>query len=149
MKNVIALTIATGTLLLAGCSTTPHAKIYKQTYSSFDLPSEHPAQPKESHLNYDLQAVPLEEVLKIYGQVSGRTVVAGQLPKMTINLHNAKELSRIETLQMLDTVLAQNHIAMVLSETTQSKPCPQRRFTARARPTSHCLGARCSNRVPS
>jgi type II secretory pathway component GspD/PulD (secretin) len=54
------------------------------------------------------------QVLKIYEEVSGRTVLSGQVPDVRIAFRTAAPLNRIEALQMLDTVLAQNHIAMVL-----------------------------------
>jgi type II secretory pathway component GspD/PulD (secretin) len=124
MKSTIAVTIAASALVLAGCCTTPQAKTWKQTYSSFDLPSEHPAKDGASRFSYNSQDVPLDQVLKIYEQLSERAVIAGQLPDIRINLRTARPLSRIEALQMLDTVLAQNHIAMVLSGDNAVKAVP-------------------------
>ena len=124
MKNIIALVIAVSALaLVAGCAP-PQAKAWKQTYSSFDLPSDHPAEGLASRVSYDSQGVPLEEVMKLYETVSGRTVIVGQLPTNRISFRSATPLNRIEALQMLDTVLAQAHIAMVLSGDKMVKAVP-------------------------
>jgi len=53
MKNIIALAIAASTLVLAGCCTTPQAKTWKQSYSSFDLASEHPAKDRARRFSYN------------------------------------------------------------------------------------------------
>jgi type II secretory pathway component GspD/PulD (secretin) len=124
MKNIIGLVIAVSALaLVAGCAP-PQAKAWKQTYSSFDLPSEHPAEGIASRLSYNSQGVPLEEVMKLYETLSGRTVIVGQLSTNRINFRSATPLNRIEALQMLDTVLAQAHIAMVLSGDKMVKAVP-------------------------
>ncbi|HAO79397.1 MAG TPA: hypothetical protein DCQ92_10560 [Verrucomicrobia subdivision 3 bacterium] len=103
------------TLVLVGCSTTSPSKPLKRTYSSFDLPSEHTKQDTLSAGCINFQGVPLEQVLQVYAASSGRTVLRGSLPDARISLRSASPLSCIQLLQMLDTVLAQNGIAMVLS----------------------------------
>lgn len=123
-RSTQPLSIAICTLVLAGCSVLPITKAKKQTYSSFDLPSEHRAEDLTRHVSYKLQAVPVAQVLKIYGDVSGRTVIAGSLPDATISLTNPQPLNRIEFLQLLDSVLAQNHIAMVLAGDNAVKAVP-------------------------
>ncbi len=115
MKKPFSILIAGYGLFLAGCCTTPEAKKMKETYSSFDQPSEHPAKDQATRLTYEAQGLPLADVFKIYEQVSGRTVIAGQLPNPPITFRSAAPLTRVEALQMLDTVLAQHQIAMVLS----------------------------------
>ncbi|HWH69609.1 MAG TPA: hypothetical protein VNT26_09505 [Candidatus Sulfotelmatobacter sp.] len=124
MKSPIALAIAVSTLVLDGCCATPQATAWKQAYSSFDLLSEHSVKENASPFSYNSQGVPLEKVLKIYEKLSGRTVIAGQLPDARFNLRSATPLSRIEALQMLDTVLAQNHITMVLAGDRAVKAVP-------------------------
>lgn len=123
-RSTQRISIALCTLVLTGCSTLPLIKAKKQTYSSFDLPSEHRAEELTRHVSYKLEAVPVAQVLKIYGDVSGRTVLAGSLPDATISLSNPKPLNRIEFLQLLDSILAQNHIAMVLSGDNAVKAVP-------------------------
>lgn len=134
MKNIIALTIAASVLVLAGCCRTPQAKTWKETYSSFDLASEHPARDRARQFSYNTNGVPLDEVLRIYEELSGRTVIAGQLPDTKIDLRAAAPLSRIEALQMLDSVLAQNHIAMVLSGDKAVKAVPAEKASSESPP---------------
>lgn len=50
-----------------------------------------------------------------YQELSGRTVIRGQLPEARINLRTKTPLNRIQLLQVLDSVLAENGIVMVLS----------------------------------
>ena len=134
MKSPIALTIAASALVLAGCCTTPQAKTWKQTYSSFDLASEHPAKDRARQFSYNTNGVPLDEVLRIYEELSGRAVIAGQLPDTKIDLRAGAPLSRIEALQMLDSVLAQNHIAMVLSGDKAVKAVPAEKASSESPP---------------
>ena len=57
----------------------------------------------------------LEQVLNLYQELSARTVIRGtNLPPVKISLHNQTPLTRVETLQLLDTALVQNGITMVL-----------------------------------
>ena len=73
------------------------------------------------------QGVSLAQVLDIYQALAGRTVIHGALPAVQITLHTQTPFSRIETLQLLDTVLAQNGIAMVLAgdKTVKAVPAAQ------------------------
>ena len=115
MKGLVTSLLAAGLLVLAGGCATPPAKVVKQTYSSFDLPAEHPGSEAMPAGSINFQGVPADDVLKIYAELSKRTVLRGSLPDAKINLRTTTPLNRIEMLQMLDTVLAQNGIAMVLS----------------------------------
>lgn len=134
MKHAIALAIAAGSLILAGCCTTPQRTAWKQTYSSFDLPSEHSAKDSGSPCTYDFQGLPLNDVLKVYEQVSARTVIAGPLPDVRITLRSAGPLNRIEALQLLDTALAQNGITMVLSGDKAVKAVPSAKASSESPP---------------
>ena len=129
---VLPLAVCAG-LLTGGCATTP-AKPLKETYSSFDLPSEHAPETKAGAGCIDFQGVQLEQVLTIYQTLSGRTVIHGPLPAVNIVLHTQTPLSRIETLQMFDTVLAQNGIAMVLSGDKAVKAVPAAQAIAESPP---------------
>jgi general secretion pathway protein D len=115
MRMLIAFVTAASTLFLAGGCTTPPAKNSKQTFSSFDLPSEHAAKDMVAPVSIDFQGVPVAAVLKTYQEVSGRTVVHGPLAEVVISLRSQTPLNRIQALQMLDTALAQHGITMVLS----------------------------------
>src|SRR5690349_17698673 len=56
----------------------------------------------------------LAQVLDIYRDLSYRTIIrATSLPSVKINLQSQTPLTRLETLQALDTVLAQNGIVMI------------------------------------
>ena len=56
----------------------------------------------------------LAQVLDIYRELSGRTVVrSSSLPSAKITLKSETPLTRVEALQALDTVLAQNGIVMI------------------------------------
>ncbi len=111
-------------VLKATAKTAANTDQIKQTFSSFDLPSEHNAENLQASGNINLQGVPAAEVLKLYGTLSGRTVISGPLPAATISLRSSAPLNRIQMLQMLDTVLAQNGIAMVLSGDDAVKAVP-------------------------
>ena len=62
--------------------------------------------------------------MKLYENLSGRTVIVGAVSTKMISFRSATPLNRIEALQMLDTVLAQAHIAMVLSGDKMVKAVP-------------------------
>jgi hypothetical protein len=94
----------------------------RRTYSSFDLPATADQTMPSGMINF--QNVPLEQLLKIYGALSGRTAVHGNLPTLSITIRSATPLNRIETLQLFDTVLAQNGIAVVLSGDKAVKAVP-------------------------
>ena len=134
VNKILVLLLAAGTGFLAGgCATTP-AKPLKQTYSSFDLPSEHVPADKITAGVIDFQGVSLDEVLKIYERLSNRTVIRGRLPSANISVRNQTPLSRVETLQMLDSVLAQNGVAMVLSGDNVVKAVPAAQAIAESPP---------------
>jgi type II secretory pathway component GspD/PulD (secretin) len=124
MKTTVALSLAVCLFLLVGCSRSHPAREYKTTYSSFDLPEEHPADTAVSSGAINFQNTPVDQVLEIYQKLSGRTVIRGPLPNATINLSSQTPFTRIQALQMLDTVLAENGIVMVLSGDTAVKAVP-------------------------
>ena len=67
----------------------------------------------------------LDQVLNLYQEVSGRTVIRNpSLPTVKISLHNQKPLTRVETLQLLDTTLEQNGVTMVLAGDASVKAVP-------------------------
>jgi type II secretory pathway component GspD/PulD (secretin) len=123
MKFILAIFI-TGAVLLSGCTTSHPAKGFKPTYSSFDQPSDHPREEPAPKGTINFQGVEVEQVLKIYGAVSGRTVIHGTLPSVKITLENTAPVNRVEMLQLFDTVLAQNGIVMVLAGDNTVKTVP-------------------------
>jgi len=130
MKNFPALLFAIGILFLAvGCAT-PSTTSYKPTYSSFDQLADHPAQTAMATGCINFQAVPLEQVLEIYSAMSGRTLIRGPLPDVKLSLRTQTPLTKVQTLQTLDSVLAQNGIAMVLSGDRAVKAVPASQATS-------------------
>ena len=110
---------------IAGCCTNPPAPAQKTTFSSFDVPTRSTAQPEFASGLINLQNADLEQVLTLYQEISGRTVIRGALPRPAITVRNQTPLTRVQALQLLDTVLAQYGIAMVLAGETAVKAVPQ------------------------
>ena len=87
----------------------------KHTFSSFDPPNGAAAAMQFDTGMLKLADADLDPVLNLYQEVSARTVIRGShLPSVKISLHNQAPLTRAGTLQLLDTVLAQNGVTMVL-----------------------------------
>jgi type II secretory pathway component GspD/PulD (secretin) len=87
----------------------------KHTFSSFDPPRGAAAALQFDTGMLKLADADLEQVLNLYQEVSARTVIRGlRLPPVKITLRNQTPLTRVETLQLLDTTLVQNGITMVL-----------------------------------
>lgn len=94
-----------------GRSSGPH----KNTFSSFDPPRGAAAARQFDTGMLNLTDADLEQVLSLYQSVSARTLIRDpKLPTVKISLHNQTPLTRVETLQLLDTALVQNGITMVL-----------------------------------
>jgi general secretion pathway protein D len=119
---------------LTACCTNPPASAQKRTFSSFDIPARGAGKEVTAAGTFDFQNADLEQVLAIYQELSGRTVIRGPLPRPTITVRNQTPLTRIQALQLLDTVLAQNGIAMVLAGETAVKAVPQSMAAAEAPP---------------
>jgi general secretion pathway protein D len=126
-KRPLAL-VALLCLGMAGCAThcTNHSENSKpQAFSSFDVPSGRPAQREFLAGSLNFQNAELTQVLAIYQEISKRTVIRpATLPTSTISLRNQAPLSRVEALQLMDTALAANGIAMVLAGDTAVKAVP-------------------------
>jgi general secretion pathway protein D len=134
MKPLLTVEITRRTLLtmasllclaLAACCTSPPAGTQKKTFSSFDLPARGAGKAQLAVGSIDLQNAELEQVLALYQELSGRTVIRGPLPRPTITVRNQTPLNRIQALQLLDTVLSVNGIVMVLAGDTAVKAVPQ------------------------
>ncbi len=100
------------------------ASLSKRTYSSFSQPADFPDESAMPAGTFNLKGAQLEQVLSLYEMLSGRSAIRGALPKVQINLRSLRAMSRSETLQMFDTALAQNGIAMVLSGYNAVKAVP-------------------------
>ncbi len=118
------------TLGLAGCCTTPStgsaAKTQPRTYSSFDVANSRGTHDELQVGSLNFQNTDLAQVLAIYQEISGRTVIRpATLPAPAISVRNQTPLSKVQALQLLDTVLAQNGIAMVLAGDSAVKAVPE------------------------
>jgi len=113
---------------ITGCathSTTHPERSHPQTFSSFDVSGGRPAEREILLGNLNFQKAELTQVLAIYQEISKRTVIRPTtLPAPTISLRNQTPLTRVEALQLMDTVLAANGIAMVLAGDTAVKAVP-------------------------
>jgi general secretion pathway protein D len=150
MKTVIRIELARfaapmtqlGSLTLAGllcvglaaCSTSPPASAQKRTWSSFDIPTTRAGQQETAAGMIDFQNADVLQVLAIYQELSGRTVIRGPLPRVTISVRNQTPLTRVQALQLLDTALAANGIAMVLAGDTAVKAVPAAQAITEAPP---------------
>ena len=113
--------------LFAGCSTSkPHLpQTPKTTFSSFDQPVAGEVEKRHGAKEINFRGVSLQDFLVVYQEVSGRTVLSSAaLPSPSISLLNQSPVTRTEVLQLFDTVLAQNNIAMVLSGEKAVKVVP-------------------------
>jgi type II secretory pathway component GspD/PulD (secretin) len=134
MNKFIAVLFAAGAWGLASGCVAPQAAGYKPTFSSFDLPADHPPQTLMASGTMNFQGVPVDEVLQIYEKLSGRTIIRGRLPDGRITLSMRTPLSRVQALQLLDTALAQNGIAMVLSGANAVKAVPANQVASESPP---------------
>jgi type II secretory pathway component GspD/PulD (secretin) len=99
----------------------------KNTFSSFDPPRGSAAAVQFDTGALKLADADLEQVLNLYQEVSARTVLrATNLPQVKISLRNQTPLTRVETLQLLDTALEQNGVTMVLVGDASVKAVPNR-----------------------
>jgi general secretion pathway protein D len=106
-----------------------------RTLSSFDVEAPQAGTNDLPLGTLNFQNSDLAQVLAIYQEISGRTVVRpATLPSPTISVRNQTELTRVQALQLLDTVLAQNGIAMVLSGDTAVKAVPEARASSESPP---------------
>jgi type II secretory pathway component GspD/PulD (secretin) len=94
-----------------------------RTLSSFDPPvAGEKVTPAKA---IKLENAELAQVLSLYAEVSGRSVIRGaNLPDVKITFSNQTPMSAVEVLQALDTVLAAEGIAMVFLGTQYVKAVP-------------------------
>lgn len=133
MKHIGALLMAGLLVWAGGCATGP-TRHFKATYSSFDQPTDHPANSDTPQGQIHFAGVPVAAVLKVYGTVSERTVVHGALPDASIDLQTDKPVDRVETLRLLDTVLAAHGITMVLAGDDIVKAVPTGKMSGEPAP---------------
>ena len=134
MKAILSILFVASVIFFAGCTTVSPVNPHKLTYSSFDLPSEHSGTNVMANGCINFQNADLSQVLEIYGAISCRNVLREPLPSAQINFRTVTPLNRMEVLQALDTVLAQNGIAMVLSGDKAVKAVPASQATSERPP---------------
>jgi general secretion pathway protein D len=123
---------------LASCSTThgsnSAAKNKPHTLSSFDVEAR-AGEDRVPPGALNFENTDLKQVLAIYQELSGRTVIRpATLPSPAISIRNQTTVSRVQALQLLDTVLAQNGIAMVLDGDLAVKAVPEARAASESPP---------------
>lgn len=99
----------------------------EETYSSVDRPG---AGGKAGEMFppglLKFEDADLAQVLNTYRELSGRSIVRSTaLPQAKINFETTSSLTRIEALQALDSVLAQNGIVMIPQGTKFVKAVPR------------------------
>ena len=93
------------------------------TLSSFDVSRRNETSMPPGSVRFE--AVDLAQVLKLYQEVAGRSVIRSpNVPDIKVTFENATPLTRVELLQALDNVLAANNIAMVYLGTQYVKAVP-------------------------
>jgi hypothetical protein len=121
---------------LVSCDTARQAGAHNNTFSSFDPPKGPAAALQFEAGMLKLADADSEQVLRLYQEVSARTIVHGtNLPQVKISLHNQTPLTRVETLQLLDTALMQNGITMVLVGDATVKAVPNQEAGSEVPPT--------------
>ena len=63
--------------------------------------------------NYNFQGVDVNQVLDVYADLVGRTLLRAGLPQASIVLHTETLLTRTEAIQALQAVLALNGISLI------------------------------------
>lgn len=98
----------------------------RNTLSSFDVPHGSNAVRNIPKGTIRWQETDITQVLDFYQELSQRTVIRS--PQVTANIkisfHNEQPLNRIETLRLLDTVLAQQGVAMIYQGDDMVKAVP-------------------------
>jgi type II secretory pathway component GspD/PulD (secretin) len=106
-----------------------------RTYSSLDRPEARSHQEVLAKGSLRFEEADVLQVLKLYQELSGRTVIrAGALPVAKISLQNETPFTRLEVLQALDTVLAENGITMILLGSKFVKAVPSAQAPSEAAP---------------
>jgi len=132
MKSAALLLLLAALLGWTGCtSPASAAKHYKQSYSSFDQPSDHATNGVTPAGGGVIPAgcinflgADVSQVLEIYAKVANRTLLCGRLPGVQIVCKNNKPMNAVELLQMFDTVLAANGVVIIYSGENSIKAVP-------------------------
>jgi type II secretory pathway component GspD/PulD (secretin) len=125
MKTLISL--AALALTLTACTTTPAPRVpQRNTFSSFDVPRGTNTVGVIPAGMIRWQDIDVVEVLKFYQDLSRRSVLRSPtvLLNTRITFRNEQPLSVINTLRVLDTLLAQQGIAMVYQGDDAVKAVP-------------------------
>ena len=86
---------------------------------------------KQADLEYHLLSTPLDQVITIYADLVGRTILRSSsgpamVPKdALITLDTQSRLTRTEAIEALETVLGMNGITIVPIETNSTKSSPK------------------------
>jgi general secretion pathway protein D len=132
MKKLLFPIFLSALALASGCrsvsespavASTPVIPARPATLSSFDVNAKSQTIPAQMII---FQQADLQQVLDLYRELSGRSlIVSPQVPTQAkITFRNASALSTIEALQALDTVFAEQGVAMVYLGSQYVKAVP-------------------------
>ncbi|MCI0350338.1 MAG: hypothetical protein L0Z53_13015 [Acidobacteriales bacterium] len=129
MKTAVISALAAA-ICAAGCSKSPQDKwalpesSTTPTFSSLDKPSAKNQKMLPAG-TINLQDADTETVLKLYQNISGRTVIrSATLPSAKVTLQTENPINVLKALQLLDTALAQNQITMIPQGSDMVKAVP-------------------------
>jgi len=125
MKLILTCTLLCG--LLVGCSTSKPtlASVPKKTFCSFDQPVKGVTEQIYGAGAINFKAVSTEMMLNIYADTAGKNVIHGSsLPNPSLTFRNQTPITRVEALQLLDSVFAENGLAIVLAGEKSIKVVP-------------------------
>ncbi|HTD65702.1 MAG TPA: hypothetical protein VK846_04115 [Candidatus Limnocylindria bacterium] len=111
MKTKLLAGVLLLLVVIPACTRNSESHSGPRTFSSFDTSS---GTNLPAHTMRFVE-VDLAQVLSIYQELSGRSIIRSPMLPMTtkITFDNATSLTRVEALQALDTILAANNVVMV------------------------------------
>ena len=68
---------------------------------------------QDTLLALNFKEAPLDQLLSLYGELTGKTIIKAPAVTAVISLRSQNKLTKAEALQAMDTVLAMNNISMV------------------------------------
>ena len=106
-------------------------------------PVEKPSAPAEvPAYSYNFQGVDVNQVLDLYADLVGRTVLRASLPNASIVLHTQSQLTKSEAMQALQAVLALNGISLINVGDKFVKVVPSTDANAQAAPLDYSAAAK-------
>lgn len=123
----LVLTHALLFVLITGCRTAhpPAPPVPKTTFSSFDQPVKGVVAQTYGPGEINFMRVTFDQFVRVYQETANRTVIqAPELSKTGVTLRNQNSITRVEALQLFDTALSLNGIAMIFDGEKTIKAVP-------------------------